>query len=121
MRTNYLRINFPDVENARNEVDYLFQVIRAIHFFFPKGHIELPAMCHHLYQKRASAVLDRLKGARVDIQTPIEMEWREDASPILMNKVIFPLCFIARCMDNLTIEMYNKAYQRFLTMKETVR
>lgn len=122
MMSNHLHLScLNEMEvKVRNDVDYWFQVIRAIHTVFPKGYIELPALCFHLYGNRASVVLNRLKLARVDTRTPIDMEWTSEGAPELLNSILFPLAFVAQCISKLTITTFDKAYQRFLTMKEVV-
>ena len=55
--------------------------------------------------------MERLKAARVDVTASIEMSWDAECVPELLNKVFFPLAFIAK---------YGKAYTRFITHKEEV-
>lgn len=116
--TNYLHIHLKEVENAQSDVDYLFHVIQTIYAFFPKGYIELPALCHYLYGSRDLMVLDWLRRARVEVEKPIQMDWTLEGLPILMNGILIPLAFVLRCYDKLTMVVYEKAYQRFLAMKE---
>ena len=118
--TNFLHIKHPDVEKAQNEVDYLYQVIKLINGFFPKGYIELQALCFHLYGLKAEAILEKLKAARVDVETPIVMTWDEESAPALLNKVFFPLAFVAKASENLSIAKYGKAYTRFIQHQEEV-
>ena len=118
--TNFLHIKHPDVEKAQNEVDYLYQVIKLINGFFPKGYIELQALCFHLYGLKAEAILEKLKAARVDVEMPIVMTWDEESAPALLNKVFFPLSFIARANEFISLVKFNKAYMRFITHKEEV-
>ena len=118
--TNFLHIKHPDVEKAQNEVDYLYQVIKLINGFFPKGYIELQALCFHLYGLKAEAILEKLKAARVDVEMPIVMTWDEESAPALLNKVFFPLAFVAKASENLSIAKYGKAYTRFIQHQEEV-
>ena len=118
--TNFLHIKHPDVEKAQNEVDYLYQVIKLINGFFPKGYIELQALCFHLYGLKAEAILEKLKAARVDVEMPIVMTWDEESAPALLNKVFFPLSFVARANEFISLVKFNKAYLRFITHKEEV-
>ena len=118
--TNFLHIKHPDVEKAQNEVDYLYQVIKVINGFFPRGHIELQALCFHLYGLKAEAILERLKAARVDVEKPIVMPWDEDSAPALLNKVFFPLSFVARANELISLVKFSKAYSRFITHQEEV-
>ncbi len=118
--TNFLHIKHPDVEKAQNDVDYLYQVIKLINGFFPKGYIELQALCFHLYGLKAEAILEKLKAARVGVETPIVMTWDEESAPALLNKVFFPLAFVAKASENLSIAKYGKAYSRFIQHKEEV-
>ena len=118
--TNFLHIKHPDVEKAQNDVDYLYQVIKLINGFFPKGYIELQALCFHLYGLKAEAILEKLKAARVGVETPIVMTWNEESAPALLNKVFFPLAFVAKASENLSIAKYGKAYTRFIQHQEEV-
>ena len=118
--TNFLHIKHPDVEKAQNEVDYLYQVIKLINGFFPKGYIELQALCFHLYGLKAEQILEKLKAARVDVEMPIVMTWDEESAPALLNKVFFPLSFVARANEFISLVKFNKAYLRFITHKEEV-
>ena len=118
--TNFLHIKHPDVEKAQNEVDYLYQVIKLINGFFPKGYIELQALCFHLYGLKAEAILEKLKAAMVDVEKPIVMKWNEESAPALLNKVFFPLSFVARANEFISLVKFNKAYLRFITHKEEV-
>ena len=118
--TNFLHIKHPDVEKAQNEVDYLYQVIKLINGFFPKGYIELQALCFHLYGLKAEAILEKLKAARVDVEMPIVMTWDEESAPALLNKVFFPLSFVARASEFISLVKFSKAYVRFITHKEEV-
>ena len=118
--TNFLHIKHPDVEKAQNEVDYLYQVIKLINGFFPKGYIELQALCFHLYGLKAEAILEKLKAARVDVEMHIVMTWDEESAPALLNKVFFPLAFVAKASENLSIAKYGKAYTRFIQHQEEV-
>ena len=118
--TNFLHIKHPDVEKAQNDVDYLYQVIKLINGFFPKGYIELQALCFHLYGLKAEAILEKLKAARVGVETPIVMTWDEESAPALLNKVFFPLAFVAKASENLSIAKYGKAYTRFIQHQEGV-
>lgn len=118
--TNFLNINHPDVEKAQNEVDYLYQVIKLINGFFPKGYIELQALCFHLYGFKAEAILKKLKAARVDVEMPIVMTWDEESAPALLNKVFFPLSFVAKANEFISLAKFNKAYSRFIQHKEEV-
>ena len=118
--TNFLHIKHPDVEKAQNDVDYLYQVIKLINGFFPKGYIELQALCFHLYGLKAEAILEKLKAARVDVEKPIVMTWDEESAPALLNKVFFPLAFVAKASENLSIAKYGKAYTRFIQHQEEV-
>ena len=118
--TNFLHIKHPDVEKAQNEVDYLYQVIKLINGFFPKGYIELQALCFHLYGLKAEAILEKLKAARVDVEMPIVMTWDEESAPALLNKVFFPLSFVAKANEFISLVKFNKAYMRFITHKEEV-
>ena len=118
--TNFLHIKHPDVEKAQNEVDYLYQVIKLINGFFPKGYIELQALCFHLYGLKAESVLEKLKAARVDVEMPIVMTWDEESAPALLNKVFFPLSFVARANEFISLAKFNKAYVRFIQHKEEV-
>ena len=120
MATNFLHIKHPDVERAQNDVDYLYQVIKVINGFFPKGYIELQALCFHLYGLKAEAILERLKAARVDVNTPIKMSWEAEGAPELLHRVFFPLAFIAKASENLSIAKYGKAYSRFIAHQEEV-
>lgn len=118
--TNFLHIKHPDVERAQNEVDYLYQVIKLINGFFPKGYIELQALCFHLYGLKAEAILEKLKAARVDVEMPIVMKWDEESAPALLNKVFFPLSFVARANEFISLVKFNKAYMRFIQHQEEV-
>ena len=118
--TNFLHIKHPDVEKAQNEVDYLYQVIKLINGFFPKGYIELQALCFHLYGLKAEAILEKLKAARVDVEKPIVMTWDEESAPALLNKVFFPLSFITKASEFISLVKFSKAYMRFITHKEEV-
>ena len=118
--TNFLHIKHPDVERAQNEVDYLYQVIKLINGFFPKGYIELQALCFHLYGLKAEAILEKLKAARVDVEKPIVMKWDEESAPALLNKVFFPLSFVARANEFISLVKFNKAYMRFIQHQEEV-
>lgn len=118
--TNFLHIKHPDVEKAQNDVDYLYQVIKLINGFFPKGYIELQALCFHLYGLKAEAILEKLKAARVGVEMPIVMTWDEESAPALLSKVFFPLAFVAKASENLSIAKYGKAYTRFIQHQEEV-
>ena len=118
--TNFLHIKHPDVERAQNEVDYLYQVIKLINGFFPKGYIELQALCFHLYGLKAEAILEKLKAAMVDVEKPIVMKWDEESAPALLNKVFFPLSFVARANEFISLVKFNKAYMRFIQHQEEV-
>ena len=118
--TNFLHIKHPDVEKAQNEVDYLYQVIKLINGFFPKGYIELQALCFHLYGLKAEAILEKLKAARVDVEMPIVMTWDEESAAALLNKVFFPLSFITKASEFISLVKFSKAYVRFITHKEEV-
>ena len=118
--TNFLHIKHPDVEKAQNEVDYLYQVIKLINGFFPKGYIELQALCFHLYGLKAEAILEKLKAAMVDVEKPIVMKWNEESAPALLNKVFFPLSFVARANEFISLVKFNKAYMRFIQHQEEV-
>ena len=118
--TNFLHIKHPDVEKAQNEVDYLYQVIKLINGFFPKGYIELQALCFHLYGLKAEAILEKLKAARVDVEMPIVMTWDEESAPALLNKVFFPLSFATKANEFISLVKFSKAYMRFITHKEEV-
>lgn len=118
--TNFLHIKHPDVEKAQNDVDYLYQVIKLINGFFPKGYIELQALCFHLYGLKAEAILEKLKAARVGVETPIVMTWNEESAPALLNKVFFPLSFIARANEFISLVKFSKAYSRFIQHQEEV-
>ena len=118
--TNFLHIKHPDVEKAQNEVDYLYQVIKLINGFFPKGYIELQALCFHLYGLKAEAILEKLKAARVDVEMPIVMTWDEESAAALLNKVFFPLSFVAKASEFISLIKFSKAYMRFITHKEEV-
>ena len=109
--TNFLHIKHPDVEKAQNEVDYLYQVIKLINGFFPKGYIELQALCFHLYG---------LKAARVDVEKPIVMTWDEESAPALLNKVFFPLSFVTKANEFISLVKFSKAYSRFIAHQEEV-
>ncbi len=121
MAANYLHIKHPDVEKAQNDVDELYQIIKVINGFFPKGYIELQALCFHLYGLKAEAILEKLKAARVDVEMPIVMTWDEESAPALLNKVFFPLAFIAKASENLSIAKYGKAYSRFIELTNEAR
>ena len=118
--TNFLHIKHPDVEKAQNDVDYLYQVVKLINGFFPKGYIELQALCFHLYGLKAEAILEKLKAARVGVETPIVMTWNEESAPALLNKVFFPLSFVAKASEFISLIKFSKAYMRFITHKEEV-
>ena len=118
--TNFLHIKHPDVEKAQNEVDYLYQVIKLINGFFPKGYIELQALCFHLYGLKAEAILEKLKAARVDVEMPIVMTWDEESAPALLNKVFFLLSFVTKANEFISLVKFSKAYMRFITHKEEV-
>ena len=118
--TKFLHIKHPDVEKAQNEVDYLDQVIKVINGFFPRGHIELQALCFHLYGLKAESILQKLKAARVDVEMPIVMTWDEESAPALLNKVFFPLSFVARANEFISLVKFNKAYSRFIAHQEEV-
>ena len=118
--TNFLHIKHPDVEKAQNDVDYLYQVIKLINGFFSKGYIELQALCFHLYGLKAEAILEKLKAARVGVETPIVMTWNEESAPALLNKVFFPLSFIARANEFISLVKFSKAYSSFIQHKEEV-
>ena len=120
MNTNFLHIKHPDVEKAQNDVDYLYQVIKVINGFFPKGYIELQALAFHLYGLKAESILEKLKGARVDVSTPIVMTWDEESAPVLLNKVFFPLAFIAKGSEYISLVKFAKAYSYFIAHKEEV-
>ena len=117
---NILHINHPDVEKAKNEIDYLYQIIKLINGFFPKGYIELQALCFHLYGIKAESILEKLKAARVDVEMPIVMTWDEESAPVIINKILFPLSFIAKASEFISLVKYNKAYSRFIQHKEEV-
>ncbi len=120
MTTNFLHIKHPDVEKAQNDVDYLYQVIKVINGFFPKGYIEMQALAFHLYGLKAEAILERLKAARVDVEKPIVMTWDEESAAALLNKVFFPLSFVAKASEFISLIKFSKAYMRFITHKEEV-
>ena len=120
MTTNFLHIKHPDVEKAQNDVDYLYQVIKVINGFFPKGYIEMQALAFHLYGLKAEAILERLKAARVDVEKPIVMTWDEESAAALLNKVFFPLSFVAKASEFISLIKFSKAYIRFITHKEEV-
>ena len=69
------------------------------------------ALAFCLYGLKVESILERLKAARVDVTASIEMSWDAECVPELLNKVFFPLAFIAK---------YGKAYTRFITHKEEV-
>ena len=118
--TNFLHIKHPDVEKAQNEVDYLYQVIKLINGFFPKGYIELQALCFHLDGLKAEAILEKLKAARVDVEMPIVMTWDEESAPALLNKVFFPLSFVTKANEFISLVKFSKAYSRFIAHQEEV-
>ena len=120
MATNYLHIKHPDVEKAQNDVDYLYQVIKLINGIFPEGYIELQALCYHLYGARTTSILEKLKGARVDVNAYIEMSWEAEGAAELPHRVFFPLAFVAKASENLSIAKYGKAYTRFIQHQEEV-
>ena len=120
MKANFLHIVHPDVEKAQNDVDYLYQVIKVIHGFFPRGYIELNTLVFRLYGARHGKTMERLHAAGVDVDTPIVMKWDAEGAAVLLNKVVFPLAFIARGSENLSIAKYDKAYTRFILHQEEV-
>ena len=120
MATNYLHIKHPDVEKAQNDVDELYQIIKVIHDFFPKGYIELQDLCFRLYGTRTASILEKLKGARVDVTASIKMSWEAEGAVELLHRVFFPLSFIAKTSENLSIAKYGKAYTRFIAHQEEV-
>ena len=120
MATNFLHIKHPDVEKAQNEVDYLYQVIKVINGFFPEGYIEMQALCFRLYGVRTASILEKLKGARVDVIAYIKMSWEAEGAVELLHRVFFPLSFIAKTSENLSIAKYGKAYTRFIQHQEEV-
>ena len=108
------------MEKAQNDIDYLYQVIKVINGFFPKGYIELQALAFHLYGLKAEAILERLKAARVNVEMPIVMTWDEESAAALLNKVFFPLSFIARANEFISLVKFSKAYSRFIQHQEEV-
>ena len=114
--TNFLHIKHPDVEKAQNEVDYLYQVIKLINGFFPKGYIELQALCRELYGDKAGKYLYRLQLVGVKVMEPVLMKWTEEGASVLMNKILIPLAFVSGCYDKLTMAIYEKSYERFLAI-----
>lgn len=120
MATNYLHIKHSDVEKAQNDVDYLYQIIKVIHDFFPKGYIELQDLCFHLYGTRTASILERLKAARVDVTASIKISWEAEGAAELLHRVFFPLAFVAKASENLSIAKYGKAYTRFIQHQEEV-
>ena len=108
------------MEKAQNDIDYLYQVIKVINGFFPKGYIELQALAFHLYGLKAEAILERLKAARVNVEMPIVMTWDEESAPALLNKVFFPLSFVAKASEFISLIKFSKAYMRFITHLEEV-
>ncbi|MBR6974393.1 MAG: hypothetical protein K6A93_08955 [Bacteroidaceae bacterium] len=121
MAANYLHIKHPDVEKAQNDVDELYQIIKVINGFFPKGYIELQPLVFHLYGIRTASILEKLKGARVDVNASIVMSWDAEGAPELLHKVFFPLAFIAKASENLSIAKYGKAYSRFIELTNEAR
>ena len=94
MAANYLHIKHPDVEKAQNDVDELYQIMKVINGFFPKGYIELQPLVFHLYGIRTASILEKLKGARVDVNASIVMSWDAEGAPELLHKVFFPLPYM---------------------------
>ena len=105
---NDLHINLKKVESARNDVEYWLYVIRAIYLICPKGYIELQALCFHLYGLKAEAILEKLKAARVDVEKPIVMTWDEESAPALLNKVFFPLSFVTKANEFISLVKFSK-------------
>ena len=120
MAANYLHIKHPDVEKAQNDVDELYQIIKVINGIFPEGYIELQDLCFHLYGTRTASILERLKAARVDVTASIKISWEAEGATELLHKVFFPLAFVAKASENLSIAKYGKAYTRFIQHQEEV-
>ena len=78
------------------------------------------ALAFCLYGLKVESILERLKAARVDVTASIEMSWDAECVPELLNKVFFPLAFIAKASENLSIAKYGKAYSRFIAHQEEV-
>ncbi len=51
---------------------------------------------------------------------PIVMTWNEESAPALLNKVFFPLSFVARANEFISLVKFSKAYSRFIQHKEEV-
>jgi hypothetical protein len=51
---------------------------------------------------------------------PIVMTWNEESAPALLNKVFFPLSFVAKASEFISLIKFSKAYMRFITHKEEV-
>ena len=115
-----LKLDIEDILQAQNDVDYLYQIIKVIHDFFPKGYIELQALVFHLYGTRTASILERLKAARVDVTASTKISWEAEGAAELLIKVFFPLAFIAKASENLPIAKYGKAYTRFIAHQEEV-
>ena len=120
MATNFLHIKHSDVEKAQNDVDYLYQIVKLINGIFPEGYIELQDLCFHLYGTRTASILERLKAARVDVTASIKISWEAEGAPELLHRVFFPLAFVAKASENLSIAKYGKAYTRFIQHQEEV-
>lgn len=111
---NFLHITIPQVEQAKNEVDYYFQIICQARKMFPLGYIEWQTLLSLFYNSRADIVLKRLKDARVRINQPMIIKWEEEEQALaFLNLVLFPLSFIASAHEIVNRAKYEKALLRY--------
>lgn len=111
---NYLNIRTKPVEEARNEVDYWYQVISLIRKHFPKGYIEFKALCVKLYGARAMLVLEKLKVAGIDVDEPLMVEWTMEGSREFFTKILLTLAFINRAGSDIHYKILEKAMEKML-------
>lgn len=111
---NYLNIRTKSVEEAKNEVDYWFQVIRLIRWAFPKGYIEFKALCTKLYGARSMLVCEKLKSAGIDVDEPVLTEWSMEASREFFSKIILSLAFVNRAGGDIHYAILEKALNQVL-------
>ena len=81
---------------------------------------KLVALAFCLYGLKVESILERLKAARVDVTASIKISWEAEGAPELLHRVFFPLAFVAKANENLSIAKYGKAYTRFIQHQEEV-
>ena len=118
MMGNPLRIPQKEIAEARSGLEYCYRIIVYVHHLFPKGYIELKALCHYLYDQKEDVMIQRLKVARFEVDEPIVMRWNREHMRTFTNQVVFPLCTINRCASFEGLQLFEKAFDRFMTMKE---